>query len=167
MSDLIKRQKVYDYLNQLGFAFSVTEHPAVFSIDEMKSLGLFLKGDVCKNLFLRDSAGKRHFLVTLPNDKVAPLKVLQQTLGTSRLSFASQERLAHYLNLVQGEVTPLGILNDDECEVELVFDAALEGNPCLGVHPNDSTATVWISFADLYRVVEAHGNRIHIVALGD
>ena len=167
MSDLIKRQKVYDYLNQLGFAFSVTEHPAVFSIDEMKNLGLPLKGDVCKNLFLRDSAGKRHFLVTLPNDKVAPLKALQQILGTSRLSFASQKRLAKYLNLVQGEVTPLGILNDDNREVELVFDAALEGNPCLGVHPNDNTATVWISFADLYRVVEVHGNRIHIVVLGD
>ena len=96
MSDLIKRQKVYDYLNQLGFAFSVTEHPAVFSIDEMKNLGLSLKGDVCKNLFLRDSAGKRHFLVTLPNDKVAPLKALQQILGTSRLSFASQKRLGKY-----------------------------------------------------------------------
>ena len=104
MSDFIKRQKVYDYLNQHGFAFSVTEHPAVVSIDEMKSLGIFLKGDVCKNLFLRDSAGKRHFLVTLPNDKVAPLKALQQTLGTSRLSFASQKRLGKYLNLVQGEV---------------------------------------------------------------
>lgn len=167
MSDLKNRQRVYDYLDQLDFAFSVTEHPAVFSIDEMKGLGISLKGDVCKNLFLRDSAGKRHFLVTLPNDKVVPLKTLQQKLGTSRLSFASPERLAKYLKLVQGEVTPFGLLNDEERGVELVFDAALEENPCLGVHPNDNTATVWISFNDLYRAVKAHGNRIHIVSLDD
>ena len=165
MSNLEKRQKVYDYLKRLGVEYTVTEHPAVFSIDEMKALKINLKGDVCKNLFLRDSAGKRHFLVTMSNDKAAPLKVLQQKLGTSRLSFASQERLAKYLDLAQGEVTPFGILNDDGCEVELVFDSALDGNPCLGVHPNDNTATVWISFDDLCRSVEAHGNRIHLVAL--
>ncbi len=165
MPNLEKRQKVYDYLKQYGVKYAVTEHPAVFSIDEIKALGINLKGNICKNLFLRDSAGKRHFLVTMPNDKSAPLKVLQQKLGTSRLSFASQERLAKYLNLAQGEVTPFGILNDDGCEVELVFDSALEGNPCLGVHPNDNTATVWISFDDLCRSVEVHGNRIHLVAL--
>ena len=65
MDDLEKRQKVYDYLKQFGLAYSVTEHPAVFSIEEMENLGITLKGDVCKNLFLRDSAGKRHFLVTM------------------------------------------------------------------------------------------------------
>ena len=70
-------------------------------------------GEVCKNLFLRDSAGKRHFLVTIPNDKKAPLKILQQKLGTSRLSFASETRLARYLKLHKGEVTPFGILNDE------------------------------------------------------
>ncbi|MEA4989971.1 Prolyl-tRNA editing protein ProX [bioreactor metagenome] len=167
MSDLEKRQKVYDYLKRLEVKYTVTEHPAVFSIDEIKALKINLKGDVCKNLFLRDSAGKRHFLVTMRNDKTAPLKVLQQKLGISRLSFASQERLAKYLDLAQGEVTPFGILNDEGCEVEIVFDSALEGNPCLGVHPNDNTATVWISFNDLYRSVSAHGNRIHMVALDD
>ena len=165
MSDLEKRQKVYDYLKRLEVKYTVTEHPAVFSIDEIKALKINLKGDVCKNLFLRDSAGERHFLVTMRNDKTAPLKVLQQKLGISRLSFASQERLAKYLDLAQGEVTPFGILNDEGCEVEIVFDSALEGNPCLGVHPNDNTATA--SFDDLYRSVSAHGNRIHMVALDD
>lgn len=165
MDDLKKRQDVYDCLNQMGLEYTVTEHPAVFSIEELENLGISLKGDVCKNLFLRDSAGKRHFLVTMPKDKVVPLKALQQKLETSRLSFASQERLAKYLKLVPGEVTPFGIINDEEQVVELVFDAALEGNPCLGVHPNDNTATVWISFCDLYRFAEARGNRIHMVAL--
>lgn len=167
MAAMEKRQKVYDYLKRLGVEYSVTEHPAVFSIKEMDDLGIMLKGDVCKNLFLRDSAGKRHFVVTLPKDKVVPLKAMQQKLGTSRLSLASRDRLAMYLDLAQGEVTPFGILNDEGREVELIFDAALEENPCLGVHPNENTATVWISFDDLYRAVEAHGNNVRIVALTD
>ena len=161
------RDEIISRLKSLGIKYELVNHEAAFTMDEYNALGFNPNDEICKNLFLRDSAGKRHFLVTLPNDKVAPLKAQQQILGTSRLSFASQKRLAKYLNLVQGEVTPLGILNDDNREVELVFDAALEGNPGLGVHPNDNTATVWISFADLYRVVEVHGNRIHIVVLGD
>lgn len=167
MDALEKRQKVYDYLKQFSLSYAVTEHPAVFSIEEMECLGITLKGEICKNLFLRDSTGKRHFLVIMPKNKVAPLKALQQKLGTSRLSFASPERLAKYLRLSPGEVTPFGVINDEARAVELVFDTALEGNACLGVHPNDNTATVWISFDDLYRSVKAHGNCTHIVALED
>jgi Uncharacterized conserved protein len=167
MGNIEKRQKVFDHLGQLGIEYSVTEHPAVFSIDEMRGLGIIAKGEVCKNLFLRDAAGKRHFLVILPHDKTVSMKTLQQKLDTTRLSFASHERLALYLKLAQGEVTPFGILNDGNRNVELIVDASLAANPCLGVHPNDNTATLWISFNDLYRAVEAFALSIRIVDLSD
>jgi Ala-tRNA(Pro) deacylase len=35
----------------------------------------------------------------------------------------------------------------------------------LGFHPNDNTATVWISFDDVKRVVEDNGNDIYYVEL--
>ena len=165
MAHLENREKVFRYLEQLGLEYSVTEHPAVYTIEEMNGLGINLLGDVCKNLFLRDSSGKRHFLVTMPSDRKAPLKILQQQLGTSRLGFASEDRLARFLKLHQGEVSPFGVLNDDDCAVELVFDSALEGNPRLGLHPNDNTATVWISFENLCKAIAAHGNRMHILPL--
>ena len=167
MSQTKKREKVFHYLQQLGIAYTVLEHPAVYTIDEMMALNIPLSGDVCKNLFLRDAAGKRHFLVTMSKDKKVPLKTLQQKLGSSRLGFASEDRLAKHLGLQQGEVTPFGILNDDSRDVEVVFDTALEGNPCLGLHPNDNTATVWISFSDIHKTVAAHGNRIHMFELGE
>lgn len=75
-----------------------------------------------KNLFLRDAKGKRHFLVVLDKDKRADLKALQEQLSCSKLSFASEERLKKHLGLSRGSVTPLGILNDAQGMVELVFD---------------------------------------------
>ena len=48
-------------LDALGVAYELTEHPAVFTIDEMEQLGLTGGGTVCKNLFLRDAKGRRHF----------------------------------------------------------------------------------------------------------
>ena len=103
--------------------------------------------------------------MTLPGGRQADLAALQQQLGCSRLSFASAGRLERYLGLHQGEVTPLGVLNDRGAAVEVVFARSLEQYPLLGVHPNDNTATVWMTFAEIRRVVEANGNRITLVDL--
>lgn len=162
---MTQREMVLQRLDELGISYELDEHPAVFTIEEMKRLGIDQKGEVCKNLFLRDAKGRRHFLVTVPGECRVDLAALQQQLGSTRLSFASAERLSRYLGLHQGEVTPLGILNDQERAVEVVFDRCLERYPRLGVHPNDNTATVWLTFSEIRRVVEANGNRITMVDL--
>lgn len=158
-----QKEKVYEKLNELNISYEITEHPAVFTIEEMDALGITKKGDVCKNLFLRDEKGKRHFLVVLDKDKKADLKNIQKQLGCTRLSFASPERLDKYLKLEKGEVTPLGIINDTDCAVEVVFDNDLMGKTRLGVHPNNNTATVWMSFEDVKKLVDQNGNKIKFV----
>ena len=162
---MTEREKVFARLEELGVSYEVTEHPAVFTIGEMDALGLTAKGEVCKNLFLRDAKGRRHFLVVVPGEARADLRALAAQLESSKLSFASAERLEKYLGLKQGEVTPLGVLNDADAAVDVVFDRGLERFPCLGVHPNDNTATVWLSLADILRVVEGNGNEIRWVTL--
>ena len=162
---MTEREKVFARLEELGVSYEVTEHPAVFTIGEMDALGLTAKGEVCKNLFLRDAKGRRHFLVVVPGEARADLRALAAQLESSKLSFASAERLEKYLGLKQGEVTPLGVLNDADAAVEVVFDRGLKRFPCLGVHPNDNTATVWLSLADILRVVEGNGNEIRWVTL--
>ncbi len=154
------QEKVFEKLNELNIKYEVMNHPAVFTIEEMDALSITEQGDVCKNLFLRDEKGKRHFLVVLDKDKKADLKDIQKQLGSTRLSFASAERLDKYLKLQKGEVTPLGVINDEEGSVEVVFDNDLTGKTKLGVHPNDNTATVWISFEDLKKVIDHNGNKI-------
>ena len=118
-----------------------------------------------KNLFLCDHKGARHFLVVLPKDKQADMKSIGGQLGCSRLSFASEERLERYLKLLKGSVSPLGILNDADNCVEVVFDKDLIGSKRLGVHPNDNTATVWMSFDALHGIVKRNGNTVHFIEL--
>jgi Ala-tRNA(Pro) deacylase len=154
------QEKVFKRLNELNIKYEVMDHPAVYTIEEMDDLGITAKGDVCKNLFLRDEKGKRHFLVVLEKDKKADLKDIQKQLGSSKLSFASAERLGKYLELEKGEVTPLGVINDVNASVEVVFDKDLIEKNRLGVHPNTNTATVWIGFEDLKKLVEENGNEI-------
>ncbi len=159
------REQVYNKLNELGIEYEVEEHEAAFTVEDIDRLGLFKKGIGCKNLFLRDASGKRHFLVVAPDHKAVDLKSVRAQLGCSRLSFGSAERLDRCLRLTQGSVSPFGVINDTECRVELVFDRDLIGKSCVGFHPNLNTATVWIKFDDLLKFIEDNGNKIYYVDL--
>ena len=143
MNEDAMKQKVYDALAAAGIEYERVDHPPVFTIEEMDALELPHPEAVVKNLFLRDAKGKRHFLVVLPGHRQADLRTLGERLGT-KLSFASEERLEKYLGLTKGSVTPLGVLNDEDRAVELIFDEELKTMPLLGVHPNHNTATVFL-----------------------
>jgi len=159
------REKVLEVLHVLDIEYQLMNHPAAFTVEDMDKMDMNRFGEGCKNLFLRDDKGRRHFLVVLAKDKMADLKSIQAQLGCSRLGFASEERLYKYLKLHKGEVTPLGIINDRDALVEVVIDNDLVGKTKLGVHPNDNTATVWISFDALKKIIEHNGNKIHFAAI--
>lgn len=160
-----QQEKVFELLNALNIEYKTINHPAIFTAEEGLSLNIPECRDMCKNLFLCDAQRKRHFLVVLYKDKKADLKSIQKQLNCKRLSFASEERLFEYLHLHKGEVTPLGIINDSEALVEVVLDKDLIGKNQLGVHPNDNTATVLISFDALVKIIEQNGNTIHFITM--
>jgi Ala-tRNA(Pro) deacylase len=160
-----ERDRVLRALDEMGIVYEMEEHPAVYTIDEMDALGIGTRGVIVKNLFLRDANGKRHFLVILPPDKQADLKAIRAQIGSSALSFASEERLKRLMNLTKGAVSPLGILNDSTRSVEIVYDRDLAGKERLGVHPNDNRATVWLSFKALEDVIRRNGNSMRSIVV--
>lgn len=160
-----QRDSVCCRLEKLGIHYELYLHEAVYTIEDMERLSIPHFDCVVKNLFLRNANGKQHYLVVLAHDKTADLKEIRAQLGTSGLSFASEERLQKYLGLQKGAVTPFGVLNDPEGAVSVVFDEELKNNLLIGVHPNENTATVFLSFSDLLRVIEDNGNQIFYVTL--
>ena len=63
------------------------------------------------------------------------------------------------LGLIPGAVTPLGLLNDKELRVEFYLDSYFK-DKLIGVHPNDNTATVWMSSSDLIKIIKNNGNKV-------
>ena len=157
------KQEVKVFLEEKNIPFEWVEHKAVFTIEEMEELGLESMDEIAKNLFLRDQKGKRHFLVVVKGMKQVNLKELGEKLGT-KLSFASEERLEKYMGLKKGAVTPLGILNDENCAVEVYMDEDLCKLERIGVHPNDNTASVYLSPADLLNIIKEHGNSLEVLS---
>lgn len=159
------KELVYEVLNKKGIKYEVLEHEAVHTINDMEKLKITDDTEIFKNLFLRDFKGKRHFLVLISKDKRADLKNIRQQISSTALSFASEERLNKFLGVSKGAVSPLGIINDLNLDVEVIIDKDLINKERLGCHPNDNTATVILSFEDLKKLIEEHGNKISYITI--
>lgn len=163
----MNKQEVYDFLNDKGISFEITEHKAVYNMDELAEVALPYPEADAKNLFVRDDKKRNYYLITVKGDKRVDLKAFQQQNGTRRLSFASADDLMAIMKLIPGSVTPLGVLNDAECKVQVYLDRDfLDAPGKIGVHPNDNTATVWLQTEDLLSIIKDHGNTVQTVQIG-
>jgi Ala-tRNA(Pro) deacylase len=160
MTISVKEAQVYKILEELGIRFTRHEHPPVYTVEEAERQWTEVKGAHCKNLFLRNKKGSRHYLVILEAAKAADLKALNRILGEDRLSFASAERLMRYLGLEPGAVSPFGLIHDKDNHVQVVIDEELKRAEAVNFHPNVNTATVGLSFPDFERFLAWSGNPI-------
>lgn len=157
------KENIFEKLNELGISFEFVEHAPAFTMDEYNALGFNPNDEICKNLFLRDYKGTRHMLVVLKGSKRADLQLIRGEVESSKLSFASDERLAKFLDVKKGSVSPLGLINDTAGAVEVYFDEDLKDAPRLGFHPNDNTATVFLPFSDVQKYIESTGHTVRFI----
>ena len=153
------KTEIYQYLDEHGIAYTVTNHRAVYNMAELDAVVLPYPEWDAKNLFVRDDKKSHYYLLTVKGDKRVDLKQFRKANGLRPLSFASAEELQQYLQLSPGAVSPLGLLNDTEHRVRLYLDLAFQ-NQIIGIHPNDNTATVWMQANELLRLIRDYGSEV-------
>ena len=158
-------QHVYAALASLGIAFTRHEHPPVATVEEAEEHWAGIAATHCKNLFLRNQKGTRHYLVIVVHSKRADLRALAEQIGDGKLSFASPERLLTHLGLTPGSVSPFGLINDVRHEVRVFLDRDLKKADRVSFHPNINTVTLTITYEDFQRFLAACGNTVRFVTI--
>lgn len=155
-SDLscIKNQLVAQTLQQLQIDLKIYHHPPLPTVAAAKEHRGIIKGLHLKNLFLRDSK-EQMWLIVVPEDQKIDLKELAKKLECGRLSFGSVERLEKYLGVMPGSVSPLAVINDPACQVQVIFDQQLLDQPVITCHPLQNDITLSLSFQGLLKFMEA------------
>ena len=162
----MNKQEIYDFLKKKNIWHEITEHKAVFNMDELNDIYLPYKEYIAKNLFVRDDKKRNYYLITVKGNKKINLKDFKNKNDTRPLSFAKENDLINIMNLVAGSVTPFGLLNDKDLQVAFYLDKDfLNDQKIIGVHPNNNTATVWLKTEDLIKIIKEHGNKVNIVEL--
>jgi Ala-tRNA(Pro) deacylase len=141
---MLGKDEVLKRLTEMEIAYSCEEHGSVLNMSESSGLTLSLEGLRCKNLLLQDK-NSHYFLVVTTATKSLDLAALAATLGSKRLSFASEDRLFELLGIRTGSLSPLALVNDASGRVRLVIDAELNGEESFVFHPLRNDASVSLS----------------------
>ena len=162
----MNKQEIYRFLEEKGIWHEITEHKAVYNMEELAEVEMPYPEADAKNLFVRDDKKQNYYLITVQGSKRVDLKAFRRENQTRPLSFASESELMELMSLIPGSVTPLGVLNDAERKIKVFLDEDFfQGAGLVGVHPNESTATVWLKAEDLLAIIKEHGNEVQVVQL--
>ncbi len=162
----LTKASIYALLDRLGVEYQAVEHPPVFTVEEAQARAKLPFAEFeAKNLFLRDPKHRNYYLVTVPENKTVDLKLLQERLGSKRLSFASADDLAEKIGIYPGAVTPFAALNDQSRTVQVALDADFERWGKIGCHPCSNTASVLLKTPDLVSIIQDHGSPFMFVEL--
>ena len=162
----MNKQEIYDFIKSRDIWYEITEHEAVFNMEELSKIEVLYPEYDAKNLFIKDDKKRNYYLITIKGKKRIDLKEFQKKNNTRNLSFASTNDLMNIMGLKSGAVTPLGLLNDKELKVKFYIDKeCMKDKHIIGVHPNDNTATIWLKVEDLIEIIQEHGNEVNIVEI--
>jgi Ala-tRNA(Pro) deacylase len=151
-------EQLFAALDALGIAHKTVQHPPLFTVEQSRNLRGQIPGGHTKNLFLRDKKHELYLVVAL-EDSTIDLKGLHRLLGASgRFSFGASDLLREAWGVEPGAVTPFGAINDTQCRVTVVLDAAMMEHETLNYHPLVNTMTTSINRRDLVKFLESTGH---------
>lgn len=142
-------EKVCGFLEKSETEYEIYYHEPAFTIEECKKVEEKIDGRICKNLLLTTTTGSVYYLLMLSGEKKFVTKDISKKLGTSRLSFASAEKMRELLNTEPGSLSVTSLIFDSEKKVRLAIDRDVINEEYVCCHPSNNTATLKIKTQDL------------------
>ena len=156
---------IYKVLQELDIKFDYHEHPPVPTVEEASKYWAGIDSTHCKNIFLRNHKGDRHYLVILDYRCVVNIHQLETLLKQGKLTFASPQRMMKYLGIEPGSVSPFGLIHDATNHVHLFLDSNLQQAERLSFHPNLNTASLIIKYNDFIKYLKWKGTSYEFIDL--
>lgn len=161
-----KEMESYLFLENNGVDYIRAEHDEAATIELCEEVEKIINARICKNLLLCNRQQTRFYMLLIPGDLPFKTKYLSAQINSSRLSFASGERMKALLNVSPGSLTVLSLMYDKEKNVELLIEKNIFKEEYFACHPCVNTATVRFLTSDLKeKVLPALGREYTIVDL--
>ena len=154
---------VIEFLKSNNISYKLFRHDPVFTVEQARETRMTIDGLHCKNLFIRNQKGNKHFLVIFPADMEVDLKALALQVGINKISFASANRLQKHLGVEPGSVSIFGLLNDKDKLVELFLHEEVLQADMVTFHPNDNSATISLSKEQFQKVLKELGRTYSMI----
>jgi Ala-tRNA(Pro) deacylase len=149
---------VYQTLESLQITYKYYESPKDFSSEDDGSFWQRIGATRCKNLFLRNHKGNRHFMLIAPYYTDISITTLEQHFKKGKISFASPERMKRWLGMSPGAVSVFSLFNDTTNHVEVFVEESIALCTQLTFLPNTKNAIIAISLQDFEILLNKSNN---------
>ncbi|MGF6374985.1 Ala-tRNA(Pro) deacylase [Clostridiales Family XIII bacterium PM5-7] len=160
----MREQRLYELLETLEIRdYEVHEHAAIASTQEADELGIKMEGMNLKNLLIKDKKAGRFFLVILDDHRHMEQKEFKAVTGWGKIRFANAEEMWELLKLKPGEVSPFGLMEDEEKRITVVLEKMITHageDELVNFHPYRNTATLSMKKKDFLRFLTHLGNPV-------
>lgn len=158
-------EKVVEVLNGLDIPFDIVEHELALSTEQADSFIEGIEGVRTKTMFLTNKKKTAYYLLIMDDQKRLDMDLLKELIGANRVRMASPESLFEKMSLPAGVVSPFGLLNNAEKDIQVYFDKEIMSEKRMSFHPNTNEKTLFVDTVDLLRFLEAIGYEPHIIEL--
>ena len=158
-------QKVVDQLNELGIPFQIVEHEPVLTTEQADRFIEGIEGVRTKTMFLTNKKKRNFYLVIIDDAKRLDMDVFKEIVEENRIKMASAETLNDKMMLLPGTVSPFGLLNNRDKDIQVYFDQEIVSEERMCFHPNTNEKTIFVNTKDLFTFLKAIGYEPHVIEL--
>lgn len=157
-------EKVVEILNGLDIPFEIVEHEPALTTEQADRFEV-IEGVRTKTMFLTNKKKTAYYLVIMDDKKRLDMDLLKDLLGANRIRMASSDSLFEKMMLPAGVVSPFGLLNNADKDVQVYFDKEIISEKRMSFHPNTNEKTLFLDTKDILKFLEAIGYEAHIIEL--
>ncbi len=157
--------EVYELLDKLNIEYKIVNHPPLFTYEDSKKYNIKIDAVICKNLFIKNKDKSQYYIFVLPVEKKANLKLAQELLEESRLSFGDECMLQEKLGVKSGSVSIFNVINLKERDIIFVLDEEILKCQKVAFHPNTNTLSVIFNPNDICKIFEFYNIKYKFIKL--
>ena len=158
-------QKVVDQLNELGIPFQIVEHEPVLTTEQADRFIEGIEGIRTKTMFLTNKKKRNFYLVIIDDAKRLDMDVFKEIVEENRIKMASAETLNDKMMLLPGTVSPFGLLNNRDKDIQVYFDQEIVSEERMSFHPNTNEKTIFVNTQDLFTFLKELGYEPRVIEL--
>ena len=154
-------EEVMQKLKEDGIDVQLVEHEPAPTMEIADKVIEGIPGVRTKTVLMRNKKKTRFFMLIMDGSKRMDMSHFKDLVGDRQLKMASADDLQEKLGLQPGVVSPFGLLNNTDHDVEVFVDQEIANEERMSFHPNSNERTVFIKSPALYAFLKDLGYSIH------
>lgn len=152
-------------LKELNIQYQLVEHEPALTTEQADKFIEGIEGVRTKTMFLTNKKKKKFYLVIMDDAKRLDMNKFKNIVEEKQIKMASEDTLFEKMLLPPGVVSPFGLLNNKDKDIQIYFDKEIMNEDRMSFHPNTNEKTIFIRTDDLFKFIEAIGFLPNVIEL--